>query len=79
MKPTIEQWRTLTRIGCKLYRCPNTGEVIFALPDDNKAMCDCRKTNPKVVDRLDETVGLGSQAVHFCHFLEPVELEEIEL
>ena len=79
MKPTIEQWRTLPRTGHKLYRCPNTGEVIVALPDDDKAMCYCGKTNPKVADRLDERDGRGRTVVHFCYFLEPVELEEIEL
>jgi hypothetical protein len=46
-------------------RCPTTGRIIEFLEGDDKALCNCRTSNPKVpVERTEET------GVHIVRFLE---------
>lgn len=49
----------------KFYRCPTTGRVIDAVPHDDKALCGCRKSNPKVPGEATERTG-----THLVKFLE---------
>jgi hypothetical protein len=49
------------------YRCPTTGRVITALKGDDKALCPCGRSNPRVP--TEETARTG---VHIVRFLTAV-------
>lgn len=53
------------------YRCPTTGRVLEALPWDDKVMCNCGVSNPKV--RTEQTERTG---VHIVRFLATATAEE---
>lgn len=36
------------------YRCPTTGQVIEALPGDDKAICGCGRSNPRCPEERTE-------------------------
>jgi hypothetical protein len=52
------------------YRCPTTGEILESLPGDDKVLCGCGKSNPKIKTR-EATFGSGG-VVHIVSFLEKV-------
>lgn len=39
------------------YRCPTTGRIIEAVPGDDKAVCRCGRSNPRVPDERTERTG----------------------
>lgn len=49
-----------------LWRCPTTGLVIEGLIDDDKVMCNCGRSNPRVPDEQTHRTG-----THIKRFLEP--------
>lgn len=53
------------------YRCPTTGRIIEGLTGDDKALCNCGKSNPKVPDEMTERTG-----THIVRFLEKVTAAE---
>jgi hypothetical protein len=48
------------------YRCPTTGRIVEALPHDDKLICHCGRSNPKVPAEGTERTG-----VHIVRFLQP--------
>lgn len=48
------------------WRCPTTGRVVDGIPGDDKVLCGCRRSNPKVPRERTEWTG-----VHIKRFLEP--------
>lgn len=47
------------------YRCPTTRRIIEALPGDDKALCNCGRSNPKVPQEQTHRTG-----VHIVRFLD---------
>ena len=41
-----------------LYRCPTDGHPIVALQGDDKALCNCRKSNPRFPSEETERTGV---------------------
>ncbi len=62
------------------WRCPNTGRILQADPDDNKVLCGCGKTNPRLLrlsPKSDETGGiLGGPAHHFKKFMDSATVDD---
>lgn len=52
------------------YLCPTTGRVLAALQGDDKVLCGCGKSNPKVWQERTEQTG-----VHIVRFLTPTTAE----
>lgn len=52
------------------YHCPTTGQIREALPGDDKVLCACGTSNPKVPQEQTETTG-----VHIIRFLRPASVE----
>jgi hypothetical protein len=48
------------------YYCPTTGRIIEALAGDDKALCGCGVSNPKVPTEQTPLTG-----VHIVRFLRP--------
>jgi len=46
------------------YRCPTTGRILEGLPGDDKVLCGCGRSNPKVPTERTEQTG-----VHIRRFL----------
>ena len=56
--------RTLARIMYGgFYKCPNTGRVLGMLPGDDKVLCPCGRSNPKVPG--ESTARTGTHLVRF--------------
>lgn len=53
------------------YRCPTNGRILEALPGDDKVMCSCRTSNPRVRSECTEVTG-----VHIIRFLQAATVEE---
>lgn len=53
------------------YRCPNTQRIIEALHGDDKAQCNCGRSNPRVPQEQTERTG-----VHIIRFLQSVSAED---
>lgn len=53
------------------YRCPTTGRIIEALEGDDKALCSCGRSNPRVPS--EETARTG---VHIVRFLDVATAED---
>jgi hypothetical protein len=53
------------RAWAAFYRCPNSGRILTALRDDNKALCGCGRSNPAIPDERAERNG-----THFIDYLE---------
>lgn len=53
------------------YRCPTTGKILEAMVGDDKALCNCGRSNPKVPTECTERTG-----VHIIRFLTPATVEE---
>jgi len=45
----------------RFWRCPTSGRVLAASPNDNKVLCACGKSNPKVPQEDAEHTG--------CHLI----------
>ena len=52
-------------------KCPTTGRVIEYTEGDNKALCNCRTSNPRVPDERTERTG-----VHIVRFCQPATTDE---
>ena len=53
------------------YRCPTTGRIVEALPDDDKVVCGCGQSNPRVpAERTEQT------ATHIIRFLERATVDD---
>jgi hypothetical protein len=48
------------------YYCPTTRRILEGLPGDDKVLCGCRTSNPKVPAEATERTG-----THIRRFLEP--------
>ncbi len=48
------------------HRCPTTGRVITSLQGDDKALCNCGKSNPACWQERTELTG-----VHIVRYLDP--------
>jgi hypothetical protein len=46
------------------FKCPTTGDILAALPHDDKVLCGCGKTNPKVA-RVGHREGPGTHVIRF--------------
>lgn len=57
--------------GDRLYRCPNTGRIIDALPHDDKAICRCGRSNPFCPQEQTERTG-----THIIRFLQSATIDE---
>lgn len=71
-----EQERRIDRATAELlwggfYRCPTTGRIIEALQGDDKAICGCRRSNPRMPAEQTERTG-----VHIIRFLDQVTTDE---
>lgn len=65
MSTREERVEVAARLWSGFFRCPTTGRVLAALPGDNKALCSCGRSNPRVVwERTEQT------ATHILSFLE---------
>jgi hypothetical protein len=53
------------------YRCPTTQRIITALPGDDKALCSCGCSNPRVPEERTEHTG-----VHIVRHLTPATVDE---
>ena len=53
------------------FHCPTTGRILEQLPGDDKVMCNCGKSNPKVLQESTEQTG-----VHIVKFLKPATVDE---
>lgn len=53
------------------YRCPTTGRILEALHGDDKVLCRCATSNPKVPAECTEKTG-----VHIIRFLDKATVEE---
>lgn len=53
------------------YRCPTTGRIIEAMTGDDKALCYCRQSNPRVPSERTEETG-----VHIVRFLAAATVDE---
>lgn len=45
------------------YTCPSTGRIIEALHGDDKALCNCGRSNPRVP--AEQTARTGTHIVRF--------------
>lgn len=52
------------------YVCPTTGRILEALHGDDKVLCGCRQSNPKVPAERTEQTG-----THIIRFLRPASVE----
>lgn len=73
---TPEQERQLLIMRSKFfwggfYRCPTTGTIREVMAGDDKVLCNCGRSNPKVPQERTELTG-----VHNIRFLEPATAEE---
>jgi len=69
-----EQASTLLGLSSDLHRCPNNGRILFSNEGDDKVLCICGHSNPKVR-------GMGStreepQGLHYKELLEPATLTD---
>lgn len=53
------------------YRCPTTGRIIEALRGDDKALCNCRTSNPAVPTEATHRTG-----THIVRFLEQATVDD---
>lgn len=53
------------------YRCPTTGRIIEAMQGDDKVLCNCGTSNPKVPTESTDRTG-----VHIRRFLATATVEE---
>lgn len=54
------------------WRCPNSGRIIEGMKGDDKVLCNCRKTNPRVA-----AVGhREAPGVHIKAYLQPATIDE---
>ena len=53
------------------YRCPTTNKIIEGMEGDDKVLCGCRTSNPRVPQERTEQTG-----VHIVRFLTPATAEE---
>ena len=53
------------------YRCPNTGKILEQLPGDDKVLCSCSVSNPRVPEERTEQTG-----VHIVRFLRQATVDE---
>lgn len=52
----------LTLYSDELYHCPNSKEVLIAMPHDDKVMCACGRQNP---NNIHEEAVTGSAVHHY--------------
>lgn len=52
------------------YRCPTTGHVLEQLPGDDKVICGCGRSNPRVPAEHTEQTG-----VHIVRSLETASVD----
>lgn len=53
------------------YKCPTTGRIIEGLRGDDKVLCACRRSNPRVPQERTEQTG-----VHIVRFLDLATAED---
>jgi CDGSH-type Zn-finger protein len=53
------------------YRCPTTGRILEGMKGDDKVLCRCGRSNPKVPTESTEQTG-----VHIRRFLASATAEE---
>ena len=53
------------------YRCPTTGRIIEALEGDDKVVCNCRRSNPRVLAERTEQTG-----THIIRFLDEASVDD---
>lgn len=52
-------------------KCPTTGRIREVLPGDDKALCNCRTSNPRVPEERTAETG-----VHIARFCEQATVDE---
>jgi len=67
---TSSQRRIFLEAIAEFFRCPNTGKVIEGMPHDDKVICYCGRSNPKVQEAVQGVVH------HIKRFLEPASVDE---
>ena len=45
-------------------KCPTTGRVLEVLPGDDKALCNCRTSNPRIPE--EASARTGTHIIRFC-------------
>ena len=55
----------------QFFFCPNTGRVIDTARGDDKALCECGRSNPRVPTEATERTG-----THIVRFLQPATLND---
>lgn len=62
-----EQQREYVRVffGDRLFRCPTTGRVVEGFEGDDKLLCRCGRSNPRIPDERTEQTG-----THIVRFLD---------
>lgn len=63
--------RLAARIWASFYRCPTTGRIIEALHGDDKVLCNCGRSNPRVPAERTEQTG-----THIIRFLAEVSVDD---
>ena len=53
------------------YHCPTTGRILEQLPGDDKVLCSCGRSNPRVWQERTEQTG-----VHLVRFLDAETVDE---
>jgi hypothetical protein len=72
--------RRIIQLLSDFYRCLNSGRIIEGSKGDDKVICGCGKTNPRVV-ALGHEEGISPGTGHVHHikrFLSPATLEDWE-
>lgn len=69
----------LEQMPVSFFRCPNSTRVLMGADGDDKVMCCCGKTNPKVTAvnaTHSEVDPVGGHAHHIKRFMAPATVDE---
>ncbi len=70
--PTNPARRALAEALADFYRCPTTGRIIDGMKGDDKVLCGCGKTNPRVAERGHRE----APGVHIKAYLQTATVDE---
>lgn len=77
IEQTRKRRREIYSIGSQYFRCPTNGRVIQGSDHDDKVLCVCGKTNPKLLEVSPKSIEVHKLVtVHVKRWLSPATVDE---